>query len=181
MQACVNKDVITKYLLLIDWVEGEGWMGKHLAWGQHVLTESQRFFHPARPTILDRIEREIASPCPRIRARTKTRLFSIIERGGGGGGGLNISFELPEIVAQSISIVSYDHRVLKILDLNSTWLHTSDGRVRVPCGFFRTGSPQPVRPYTPQFLLWFSIGLCERDRTGLVAMGQEMVREKSIL
>ena len=33
-------------------------------------------------------------------------------------------------------------------------------------GFFRTGSRQPVRPYTRQFLLWFSIALCERSLTG---------------
>ena len=32
--------------------------------------------------------------------------------------------------------------------------------------FFRTGSRQPVRPYTRQLSSWFSVGLRERGRTG---------------
>ena len=35
-----------------------------------------------------------------------------------------------------------------------------------PDGFFRTGSRQPVRPYTRQLSLWFSIGWRERGRMG---------------
>lgn len=58
-----------------------------------------------------------------------------------------------------------DQEVLKILDLNRTQLHTS-GRSRVldRTAFFRTSSHQPVRPYTHQFSLWFTIGLRERGR-----------------
>lgn len=56
--------------------------------------------------------------------------------------------------------------VLKIMDLNRTRSHTSDGRARVRGrAVSRSELRQPLRPYSVH-TLWFTIELHERGHTG---------------
>ena len=67
--------------------------------------------------------------------------------------------------------IAHVYTAKTVVYLAIIWQGRTRWRERGRTAFFRTGSRQPVRPYTRQLSLWFSIGWRERGRTGHMIKG----------